>query len=261
MSFVGHKEFDPCAISSEDIRQWVIFLSEGSISARSLRRKIASIRSCFRFYLRSGVITSDPTESIVLPKITKSIPEFIDLKTVEYLFDHFSFEKTSEGVRDKIILEIFYNTGIRLSELIGLKLEDVDFHQRELKVLGKRNKERIIPLTERFSNALQDYCLGARKDMDTGTSTSLFLTSKGKPLYPRLAQNLVSKYLRQVTSLEKNFPHTLRHSFATHLLNQGADLNAVKELLGHANLAATEVYTHNTYEKLKSVYKQAHPRA
>jgi integrase/recombinase XerC len=244
-----------------DVREWVISLVHEGCSPRTLRRKVASLSAFYNYYIRNNKIKVNPAEGLVLPKIDKKLPEFLKESSVEILFNNNLFGTDFTGIRDNLIMELFYATGIRLSELVHLKITDIDLFNAEMRVVGKRNKERIIPLTHNVAGLIRGY-LNVRKDYSQpNTSDYLFVTEKGEQVYPRMVQRLVKKYLSMSTTMEKKNPHMLRHTFATHMLNNGADLNAVKELLGHANLAATEIYTHNTYEKLKSIYKQAHPRA
>lgn len=248
-------------ILQTDARSWLVFLSESGLSSRSIRRKVSSLKSYYKFLLKEGNVKSNPFEELVLPKLEKQLPEFIDEKTVSILFDNFKFRANLEGLRDRIIMMLFYNTGIRLSELVSLADKNLDLSNRTIKVRGKRNKERILPINEELTKYIKLYISSRDEEFAQTEFSNLLVTNKGEPVYPRLIQRLVDKYLSQVSSLDKRHPHIIRHSFATHLLNNGADLNAVKDLLGHSSLAATEIYTHNSYEKLKSVYKQAHPRA
>jgi integrase/recombinase XerC len=198
---------------------------------------------------------------VILPRLKKRLPEFVKESSLDTLFSHQQFRDGFPGLRDRLILELFYATGMRLSELISLQISSFDFGKGEVKILGKRNKERIVPLTKTVQNLLKEYMNVVKEQFGFSKSGTLILTDKGEPAYPKLVQRVVQRQLTLATTLEKKSPHMLRHTFATHMLNNGADLNAVKELLGHANLAATEIYTHNTYEKLKTIYKQAHPRA
>jgi len=251
--------FTPGEINSADIRSWIVKLLDGGMSASSVHRKITCLRVFFRFLRREGVISGDPTERVVMPKRKKRLPGFVSEESLMTLLDEFDFGNDFEGLRNKTIIEMLYLTGMRRSELIGLKLSDYDSSRGTLRVLGKRNKERLIPLLDSFSKGLNDY-IKERKN-ETVASEWLFITEKGNKLYDKFVYIIVKRYLTMVTTIEKRSPHVLRHSFATHMLNHGADLNSIKELLGHANLSATQVYTHNTFEKLKKVYKQAHPRA
>jgi integrase/recombinase XerC len=243
------------------VREWVISLVNEGCSPRTLRRKIASLRAFYNYFIRNDKIKINPAEGLVLPKISKKLPEFLKESAIEGLFNNDLFSSGFSGVRDKLVLELFYASGIRLSELVNLKITDIDLFSGEMRVIGKRNKERIIPLTQNINKLVTEYLNVRMNEFPQNTSVYLIVTNKGLQVYPRLVQRMVEKYLSMSTTMEKKNPHMLRHTFATHMLNNGADLNAVKELLGHANLAATEIYTHNTYEKLKSIYKQAHPRA
>jgi integrase/recombinase XerC len=194
---------------------------------------------------------------VTLPKLDKKLPKFVEEKSLEFLLNEFEYSKDFTGIRDKLILDLFYQTGIRQAELINLKILDVNFNEYQIKVLGKRNKERIIPISPKLLETIKAY----KAYRKTGVVDNLLLTKSGKKLYPKLVYNIVHKYLTKVTTLSQRSPHVLRHSFATHMLNNGAELNSIKELLGHVNLSATQVYTHNSIEKIKSIYKQAHPRA
>jgi integrase/recombinase XerC len=197
--------------------------------------------------------------TVVSPKVNKRLPAFVEEKSTHTLFTHVEFGDDWMGKTERLILLLFYNTGIRLSELIHLKEKNIDADYFQIKVLGKGNKERIIPVSKELLTEINEYIV--QKPVRLQSVTELLINQKGKPLYPKLVYNIVRKYLDAVTTVQKKSPHILRHTFATHLMNNGADINAVKELLGHASLAATQVYTHNTIEKLKEVYKKAHPRA
>lgn len=236
-------------------------LMETGHTARTTNRKISSLKTYFRYLLKEGVVTVNPLNKVLTPKLEKRLPVFVNNKQMDHLLDDIEFGDDFSGFRNQVIIETFYSTGARLSELINLKVTDVDVAQRTMRVLGKRNKERIIPLNPAYCDLLDNY-LKARDDEFPGDRSGwVFLTDKGNKAYSRMVYRIVNRFLSMVTTSDKKSPHVLRHTFATHMLNQGADLNAIKELLGHANLSATEVYTHNTFEKLKSVYKQAHPRA
>lgn len=241
------------------IRSWLVFLMEYGDSPRSVNRKLTSLKSFYRFLLKEGVVENNPMRRIISPKTSKRLPEFVESENMAVLFKHFDAGGGFSGIRDSIIIEMFYNTGIRLSELMNLKERDIDFHSDTIKVLGKRNKERIIPFSKKFGLLIKEYI--KEKEKTFGAVPELFLTDSGRKMYAKCIYLIVKRHLGSITTLEKKSPHILRHTFATHLLNNGADLNAVKELLGHASLAATQVYTHNTIEKLKEIYKQAHPRA
>ena len=242
-------------ISFKIIRNYVAFLLESDIKARSVNRKISTLRSYFKFLVRMDYLSTNPMLKIIPPKSVKKIPVFIDQESMLALLNEVSFEKGFIGERDKLIIELFYVTGVRLSELINIKISDINFDTCSVKVLGKRNKERIIPLSNSITNEISSFIL--KFDL----RTYLFTNLKKQKVYNKLVYRVVKKYIGKISSIDKNSPHILRHTFATHMLNNGADINAIKELLGHANLSATQVYTHNTIDKLKVIYKQAHPRA
>jgi len=242
------------------IRSWSVSLLENNISPRSVNRKISALKSFYRFLLKNGIVLKNPMLKIISPKTSKKLPVYVEQEKMNSLFEEIQFEDSFKGIRDKAILELFYATGIRLSELCNIKISDINIYNSQIKVLGKRNKERIIPLTNNLKNVFSGY-IDARSQVSNIQDDSLFITEKGKKIYQKLAYRIVNYYLSMVTTISKKSPHVLRHTFATHMLNNGAELNAIKEILGHANLSATQVYTHNTVEKLKKVYKQAHPRA
>jgi integrase/recombinase XerC len=249
------------AAKTSDVRSWLLSLATNNLSPRTYKRKLSSLKAFYRFLIQEGKVNVNPTDGIITPKHTNSMPDFYSDKEINNLFDFVIFNDDFEGVRDKVIFTLFYMTGIRLSELVNLKVKDVDFSLKQIVVTGKRNKQRYLPVNKSLLREMEIY-LGLRQELiNTEPNEALLLTKKGEPIYPRLVQRLVDKYLSRATTSDKRHPHKLRHTFATHLLNNGADLNSVKELLGHANLSATEVYTHNTYEKLRTIYKQAHPRA
>ncbi len=241
------------------IRSWLVSLMESGMEARSVNRKISTLKSYYKFLIREEKVELNPMAKIISPKTAKKLPVFVDITHMENLFDFDVFEPGFEGHRNRMILLLFYQTGMRLSELTGLKKGDIDFSNGQLKVLGKRNKERIIPFTLHFKKELEDYIQVIPSEYAAGAY--LFAQKNGKKLYPKQVYNLVNAALSHVTTIHKKSPHVLRHTFATHMLNNGADLNAIKEILGHANLSATQVYTHNSIEKLKNVHKQAHPKA
>lgn len=247
--------------TQSDIREWIVHLINSGCSPKTLRRKIGSLKTFYKYCLRNDLIAINPADNVILPKLKKQLPEFIKKSSLDTLFEQKQFRDGFPGMRDRLILELFYATGMRLAELVSLRLSSFDFIRGEVKIKGKRNKERIVPLTHNVLDLLNKYITEAKEHFSLSESDRLILTDKGAPAYPKMIQRTVHKHLTNATTLEKKSPHMLRHTFATHMLNNGADLNAVKELLGHANLAATEIYTHNTYEKLKSIYKQAHPRA
>ena len=242
-------------ISFQIIRTWIASLLEKGITPRSVNRKISTLKTYFKFLIREGELIENPMTKVVAPKSKKRLPVFIEEDQIASLLNEVQFEEGFVGQRNKLIIELFYVTGIRLSELINIKINDVDFNNQTIKVLGKRNKERIIPLSSNFLNDLNLFIKSNKQNK------YLFTNLEGDKLYNKLVYRLVNKYIGEISSVNKKSPHILRHTFATHMLNNGADINAIKELLGHANLSATQVYTHNTIEKLKTVYKQAHPRA
>ncbi|MGB0882029.1 MAG: tyrosine-type recombinase/integrase [Vicingaceae bacterium] len=246
-------------VTSPIIRSWIVHFIENDISPRTINRKISSLKSFYKHLLKNGKISSNPLLKVTTPKTSKRLPVFIGEQEISNLFSEIEFPSTFEGIRDNLILELFYASGIRLTELIHLNINSIDIYNSTIKVLGKRNKERLIPFGENIKIKLQKY-LQEREKIKTRENL-LFLTKVGKKIYPKLVYRMVNNYLSLVTTSSKKSPHVLRHTFATHMLNNGADLNSIKELLGHANLSATQVYTHNTIEKLKNIHKQAHPKA
>ncbi|MGQ7870009.1 tyrosine-type recombinase/integrase [Sunxiuqinia sp. sy24] len=253
-------DFNVLAVDTKLIRSWVVELMDQGSAAKTVTRKITSLKSFFRYLLRQELIDISPADGVIMPKVPKRLPIFVSEDNLHHLLDDGYFKSDFEGVRDKLILSMFYGTGIRLSELINLKQNQIFLSEHLVKVLGKNNKERIVPYPRSLNSLIEEYILIRDASFGVGVQ-QFFLTSKGKKVYEKLVYRVVKKYLALVTTLEKKSPHVLRHSFATHLLNHGADLNAVKELLGHSNLAATQVYTHTTTDRLQSIYKQAHPRA
>lgn len=258
-------QYDISDIKSADhqvVRSWVVTLMDQGHSARTVNRKITTLKTFFKFLLKEGEISENPMSRVIAPKMARRLPVYVEQEGMNTLFNEVDFGEGYNGARDRMIIELFYATGMRLSELIGIKEADIDFFKQAVKVTGKRNKQRIIPFTGYVKGMLRDYLEIKKKEFPAaGQETYLFVTDKGEQLYPKFVYRLVQRYLGQVTTVTKRSPHVIRHTFATHMLNNGADLNAIKEILGHANLAATQVYTHNTIEKLKSIYKQAHPRA
>jgi integrase/recombinase XerC len=243
------------------VRSWIIQLVEDGIDPASVNRKIACLRSFFKYLMTQEVITKDPTAKISVLKVPRKLPSFVKEADMNNLLDHVPFAQNLEGLRDKLVLEMFYATGIRLSELITLKENQLDLRNRTIKVLGKRNKERIIPFAKSIVHSIEAYRAVRDREVVVKNHGYLFVTHRGEPCYPMMVYRIVKKYLNQYTSSEKLNPHVLRHTYATHLLNKGAEINAVKDLLGHSSLAATQVYTHNSMAKLKSVFDQAHPKA
>ena len=243
------------------IRSWVVQLMDSGYSARSVHRKLTSLSTFCNYLIKEGQLDSNPVERVLKPKMNKRVPAFVEEGRMDLLLDDFEFGDDFTGIRNRLVLDLLYQTGMRRSELIGLKLGSINREGKSIKVMGKRAKERIIPLGDELLSAIDNYLL-LRKEVVTEKDTDrLIITEKGRAAYDKLIDRIVNNYLAMVTTLDKKSPHVLRHTFATHMLNRGADLNAIKELLGHANLSATQVYTHNTYKKLKSIYNQAHPRA
>lgn len=248
------------SVTHRQIRAWVSSLISQGVTARSVNRKLSSLRTFYKYLQKQGVISVNPLNKVIGPKPAKRLPEFVSEGDMEKIFDDDLFENTYQGQRNLLIISFLYMCGIRRSELVGLTISSVNLCSCCVKVLGKGNKERIIPMLPELCSLTAEY-LELRKSVNFSSHNALFLTSKGEPIYPELVYRVVKHYLSMVTTLDKKSPHVLRHSFATHLLNHGADLNAIKELLGHANLSATQVYTHSTFEKLRRNYNQAHPRA
>ncbi len=243
------------------IRSWLASLKENGISSKTINRKISSLRSFYKFLLKTGMISSSPMATVITPKISKRLPQFVNEKGTEELFNTVIFSDGLQGITEKLVLEILYNTGIRRSELVNLKESQIDFANSNIKVLGKGKKERIIPVSNRVILSLKNYRAEKKRVIPYTGNEFLFVNEKGNQITPEKVYQIVKKYLQQVTTISKKSPHILRHTFATQLMNNGADIFAVKELLGHSSLAATQVYTHNTIEKLKEVYKKAHPKA
>lgn len=248
-------------IKATFVKTWLASLKEAGNSSRTINRKISSLKSFFKYHIKKGNLAASPMSMISNPKVPKKLPQFVDKKDIELLFNHIEFPDNWEGATERLILQIFYNAGIRQAELIQLQNGHFDKHNSNIKVLGKGNKERVIPVSNELVAAISRY-ISQKKEAFPETGHEFLLVNKnGNKLYPRYVYDVVKKYLSLVTTIDKKSPHILRHSFATHLTNNGADLNAVKELLGHSSLAATQVYTHNTIEKLKEAYKKAHPKA
>ncbi len=256
---VGQRGLDTADVKV--IRSWIAHLMESGMSVRSVNRKITALKTFYKFMMREQYIKVNPMDKVVSPRLNKTLPAFVEEEKMDELLDSHDFGHDFHGARNKLIIELLYLTGMRLSELILLEDRHIDLYEHTVKVTGKRNKERIIPLEHAAIDMIRDY-LSLRKQTFPEPSTQhFFLTDKGNPLYPKFVYKVVNHFLRLVTTMQQRSPHVLRHSFATHMLNRGADLNAIKEILGHANLSATQVYTHNTFEKLVTIYKQAHPRA
>lgn len=251
------------------LRSWIVSLSDQDMLPKSINRKIACLRSYYHFLQKKEIISKDPTLKIKALKVKKSLPVFIAEDNMINLLDEIkdqsgneiNFDDSFAGIRDKVVLELLYGTGIRLSELIGLQNNDINFFEKTIKVLGKGNKQRIIPIHDTFVELAKQYILKKKSESFSNNTDFFIVTNDGEQVYPMFIYRLVRKYLDQITTVDKRSPHVLRHTFATHLLNKGADLNAIKDLLGHTSLAATQVYTHNSIDKLKSIFEQAHPKS
>ena len=254
---------DWAEMPADIVREWVVEMMDKGNAATSVRRRLSSLRSFYKFLLRRKLVTRDPVHTIPGPKAEKKLPTYVRETEMDRLFDGDFFSEDYQGFRDRMILLTFYSTGIRLSELVGLNDKDVDLDQMQLKVTGKRNKQRIIPYGDEFGDSLRRYLVDRdafAKQFDG--DSSLFLDERnGKRMTPAKVRGIVKKYLSMVTTQQRNSPHVLRHTFATAMLNHKADLQSVKELLGHESLSTTEIYTHTTFEQLKEMYNQAHPRA
>ena len=254
------QEINTLNVNSQQIQQWTLLLMSTKISARSLSRKISTLKSFWKFLLVRGLATQDPTLKIILPKTKKPIPAFFKEKEMDSALDNKSNPNDFETTRDLLIISIFYQPGIRLAELISIEDKDIDLINGNLRVTGKRNKQRIIPISNSLCKEISEY-IELRNNKLEILSANLFLRENGQKLYPKLIYNIVHNTMSEVSSLHKRSPHVLRHTFATSILNGGADINAVKDLLGHSSLAATQVYTHTSFEELNNIYKHAHPRA
>ncbi len=243
------------------VRSWIVSLVEKELDALSVNRKIASLRSFYKFLLRQETIQKDPMTKIKVLKTKKKLPHFVKEPDMASLLDQPSFADNHDGWRERLILELLYGTGMRLSELINLKENQVNLREHTIRVIGKRNKERVIPFSGSLVSVIQGYLKVRNKEVAVNDHGCLIVNNTGGKCYPMLVYRIVTKHLSAYSSVEKKSPHVLRHTYATHLLNKGAEINAVKDLLGHSSLAATQVYTHNSMEKLKKVFDQAHPKA
>jgi len=243
------------------IRTWLAHLKGQGRSSKTINRKISTLKTYFKHLIREEVIDVNPTSTLVSPKQKKRLPEFIEKQSTETLFKQVDFPTDWNGLTSSLMMEILYQTGVRRAELIGLREEHVDVHQCTIKVLGKGNKERIIPVGKELISHIVNYQQQKKEKSFKHHASNLLVLENGKALYPKWVYNTTQKYLSLITTIDKKSPHVLRHTFATHLSNNGAPLNAIKELLGHSSLAATQIYTHNTIEKLKDIYKKAHPKA
>lgn len=250
----------PSDVDAELVRDWIASLMDKGCASTTINRKLSSIRTYYKFLLRRGEIQTDPLQKVSGPKKNKPIPSFLREKEMDRLLDDMDFGEGFEGCRDHMILEMFYATGMRLSELIGLDDKDVDFSASLIKVTGKRNKQRLIPFDKELEQSMREY-VDVRNEAVTVQTGAFFVRENGKRLYRSIVTSIVKRNLSKVVTMKKRSPHALRHTFATAMLNHGADLGSIKELLGHESLATTEIYTHTTFEELKKVYNQAHPRA
>ncbi|GJM33830.1 MAG: tyrosine recombinase XerC [Saprospiraceae bacterium] len=248
-------------VTHHQIRSWVVDLMGQEMSTRTIRRKLSTLKTYFHFLQKRGFLNHNPMLKVNTPKVSKRLPAVVKMEALDTLFDRLNFGNDFKGTRDRLILEMLYNTGLRRSELMHLKIEDIDFPQRQIKVMGKGSKERLVPFGPDLNKTIEAYLVQRTTGFPEHSKAHLLLTDQGKPAYPKLIYNIVKRHLSLVTTVEQRSPHVLRHSFATHLSENGADLNAIKTLLGHSNLAATQIYTHNSIEKLKKVYLQAHPKA
>ena len=252
--FISEKD-----ISYKHIRLWLASMIDENKTAKTINRKISTLNTYFKYLEKNKVLIHNPIDKIIRPKVKKLLPEFIGEAEIYKLLSEYIYEDSYFGIQSQLIIELMYSTGIRRNELINLRMSDFDLSKNTLKVLGKRNKERIIPYLNSLNILINKFI--EKREQANFKSKYVFLSSKGKKAYPKLVYNIVNKYLSYISTKSKRSPHVLRHSFATHMLNNGADINAIKELLGHTSLAATQVYTHNTFKKLSKAYKQAHPRA
>lgn len=250
----------PSEIHHSHIRTWIAELSDKDIARKSISRKVSALKSFYKFLLKNEQVKSNPTLKVITPKLEKKLPVTIQKDNLNTLFDKIEFTEDFQGMRDRLIIDLLYNTGMRRAELISLRFDSIDIYNSALKVLGKGNKERIIPMSPAIVERIKAYIKLRQTEFPENTE-DLFLTNSGKKLYPKFVYRKVMHYLSLITSVDKRSPHILRHSFATHMLDNGADLNAVKEILGHASLASTQVYTHNSIERLKQVYRKTHPRS
>lgn len=248
------------AIDADLLRDWIVTLMDNGKSASTVNRKLSSLRSYFKYLLKGGMVKADPTRRVVAPKRSKPLPVFIREKDMDRLLDEVDFGPGFKGCRDRLIIEMLYATGMRRAELIGLDDADVDFQASVIKVTGKRNKQRLIPFDVELRESMKAY-MQLRDDTFQVRAESFFVNARGQRLSPNIVETVVKRNLSKVVTVKKRSPHVLRHTFATTLLNHGSDLKAVKELLGHESIGTTEIYTHTTFEELKKVYNQAHPRA
>lgn len=243
------------------IRSWMVCMLEQGMTTTTINRKLSALKTFHKYTMKRGLISINPMNKIVMPKTSKPLPTFLTNKSMALLFQNVDFGEGYAGCRNRLILETLYATGMRRAELIGLQLADTDLVKCRFRVFGKGSKERMIPFSDELKKILEQYMSLRQDTFPEITLNDLFLTDKGQPLYPKFVYNIVKRHLSEITTQDKRSPHVLRHTFATHLTDNGADLNSVKELLGHSSLASTQIYTHNSIEKLKRVYEQAHPKA
>jgi integrase/recombinase XerC len=243
------------------VRSWLIALLDDDLARTTIKRKISAIRSFYKYLLKQNQVSLNPAANIEVPKAPKKVVRVVPEAAMQNLLEKVEFPSNYWGLAQKTIIEVFYATGIRLSELINLEVDDVQFSAKQIKVMGKRKKERLIPLTDDLAQSLSHFNEQRAVYFNNAISPYFFLTQKGEKLYPKLVYNTINYYLRIVSGIDQASPHVIRHSFATHMLNRGADLNSIKELLGHSSLAATQVYTHSSIEQLKQLYNHAHPRS
>jgi integrase/recombinase XerC len=253
-------DVDIKSVDNDVIRMWIVSLMEDKMSPRSVNRKLSALKSFYKYLLRIGEMSSNPMKKIVGPKTSKPIPAFVNNSDMDKILDEAGVEDDFESFRNHVMIELFYVTGIRRAELLGLKDVDIDFGSKTIQVTGKRNKQRLIPVSDDMLLLIEQY-MNMRNEEVENQSGYFFVKKDGEKLYPMMIHRIVTESLKQISTLSKTSPHILRHSFATGMLNNGADINAVKELLGHSSLAATEVYTHTSFEELKKIYNKAHPRA
>jgi integrase/recombinase XerC len=250
------------SVTAPQVRSWMVQLLDQGASPRTINRKLSSLKTYFKFLLRQKIVTVNPMQKVQAPKSGKKLPVFVREEQLEQLFDDLIFPEGFQGVRDRLLLELLYTTGMRRAEVMRLRESDILWDRHQLRVKGKGGKVRLLPLLKSTAGSVRQYLVKRTEAFGAQSEeTPLLRTDKGVPMYPKFVYNRVHRYLSMITTVAKRSPHVLRHSFATHLTNAGAELNAVKELLGHANLAATQVYTHNAVERLKNVYEQAHPKA
>ena len=248
-------------VKAADVRAWMLYLMDSGLTARSVHRKISGLRHFYRYLQRLGLAERNPAQGLVLPRVSKRLPDYVEEVALQSLFDEFPFPEDFQGLQNRLILELLYGAGLRLSELVELQEASFDFDRHTVRVRGKGSKDRLVPYPGSLAALLRRHLDLKLELFGPAGGPSFFLTSKGKKIYPKFVYRLVKKYLSYVTTIKKRSPHILRHSYATHLLNHGADINAIKELLGHSSLAATQVYTHTDLSKLKTIHKRAHPRA